>query len=131
MGKHKHLILLVDDDKNFREIFSLKLKNLGFDIVEAENGVDALNKLEQINSDLILLDVQMPLMNGVEVLLKIKSNEKFSKLKVIFLTNYGETDEKFRETDKLFACDLGAVTYLNKSEDLNDIIAEIEKAIHE
>lgn len=131
MGKHKHLILLVDDDKNFREILSLKLKNLGLDIIEAENGKEALEKLETINSDLVLLDLQMPVMDGVKTLMKIKTDSKFPKVKVVFLTNYGEAKEEFKDIDKLFAKDLGAMSYINKSEDLNTIVAEIEKIIHE
>ena len=130
MGTHKHLILLVDDDKNFREILSLKLKNLGLDIIEAESGKEALEKLETINSDLVLLDLQMPLMNGVETLMKIKTDSKFPKVKVVFLTNYGEAKEEFKNIDKIFAKDLGAMSYINKSEDLNTIVAEIEKIIH-
>ena len=83
-------ILLIDDSADFIEIFSLKLKAAGFAIETAENGAEALEKLKIVRPDLVLLDMEMPVMNGAEMLLKIKGDTTLKDLKVAFLTNLGD-----------------------------------------
>lgn len=130
MDKHKHLILVVDDNNNFREIISLKLKSLGHEIVEAVDGKDGLKKLEKINPDIILLDLDMPIMNGMETLEEIKKNPKHKDTKIIFLTNYGDIEEKGKEFDLKIANELGAFHYIRKGDDLSEIIKEFERVVH-
>jgi two-component system chemotaxis response regulator CheY len=80
-------ILVVDDSKAIREIERKYLEELGFEVLEAENGEKALKILEE-NSDikLILLDWHMPVMNGYEFLLKLRSNPNWSDIKVMMVT---------------------------------------------
>lgn len=127
---HKHIILIADDDKNFREILALKLKSMGFEVIEAENGKKALDKLQTIKSDLVILDLKMPIMDGVKALDEIKSHSVFGNVKVIFLSNYGEDYNGFKRIDEEFAKELGAVNYVRKGDDLDKIVSEIEEAIH-
>lgn len=130
MNEHKHSVMVVDDEENFRGIISLKLNSLGFDVIEAKNGQEALDKLETIIPEVILLDLQMPVLDGMQTLKKIKENKKLAEIKVIFLTNYGDPEAEMREFDKQVAKDLGALHYIKKSDDLEDIVKEVESVIH-
>lgn len=80
------VILVVDDIADNRKLVNATLKNLGLRIVEAVNGQDALEKLEQVHVDLILMDIKMPVMNGYEAITQIKNNPKLKQIPVIALT---------------------------------------------
>ena len=88
-------ILVVDDDKTVRGFLELFLETKGFaNVVSAENGEDAIKIVEKENVKLILLDVMLPGMNGVEVLRKIKAINK--DISVIMITGYPD-EEKAKE----------------------------------
>lgn len=82
-----HKVLIVDDSKAIREIEKKYLEELGFEVLEAGNGKEALKILEE-NPDieLILLDWHMPVMNGYEFLLKLRANPTWSDIKVMMVT---------------------------------------------
>lgn len=125
----KYTVLLVDDDSNFREILRAKLEPEGFVVSEAVDGEDGFDKAKHIKPDLILMDVQMPKMNGVESLSKIKLDPDISNTKVIFFTNYGEPDPNSSGLDEKFAKEAGAVGHLRKTEDLSIIISRIKREL--
>lgn len=107
----KQTIMIVEDDSFVMDIYQTKLSLEGFEIISAYNGMEALKKLEggELVPDLILLDILMPYVNGLEVLKKIKSNEKLNKIPVILLTNLSQKEE----IGQGFV--LGAKDYLIKS----------------
>lgn len=105
----KKTILLVEDDSFVSDIYQTKISSEGFDIMVAENGLEAIKKLEEKIPDLILLDIIMPYMDGIETLKRIKAEEKWKKIPVILLTNLSEK-EKIEE-----ALGIGADDYLIKS----------------
>jgi len=120
------LILLVDDDQDFLEILSTKLKGQGFNIEIAKNGKEALEKLQNIKPDLIILDVMMPEMNGIDTAIELAKNFNLNEVKFIFLTNYGEDNPIFdKETDENFAKQIGALAYFRKSETLENLLSFI------
>lgn len=121
----KYLILLVDDDSSFREIMKAKLEAAGFVVLEAKDGQDGLNKLKELKPDIVLLDVQMPKMSGIEALSKIKADPEIANTKVFFLTNYGEKNTADAPLDDKFAKEIGAVGHLRKTDDLDKIIDAI------
>lgn len=123
----KPLILLIDDSDDFREIMALRLNAAGFETVQANGGEIGIEKLKDNKPDLIVLDLEMPGMNGVETLMKIKADPKTKNEKVVFLTNYGEPQEKLAEVDKKFASEVGALCYLRKTDDMSHIIKEIQQ----
>lgn len=123
------MILLVDDEKNFREMLSIELTSRGYDIIQAENGMEAISKLETCDPCLVILDFKMPVMDGLQTLNAIKAIEKFSNLKVLFLSNYGESTEKFITADENVAKECGAAGFAAKSEDIAELVKKIEKAI--
>jgi len=125
----KPLILLVDDEENFREIFSTELQSVGFEVIAVDSGVAALEKLNEIRPVLVLLDVEMPGQNGAETLEKIKADPNLSGIKVAFLTNLGNSDRSLQWTDEKFAREAGAVDYIKKTDDLGNIRTQIQKII--
>ena len=120
------MILLVDDEKDFREILSAKLKAVGFNIAEAGNGEEGVRKAKEIKPDLMLLDLNMPVMNGAETLLRIKADPELENLKVVFLTNYGEPQKDLDLINEKFAREVGAFDYIKKTDELDKIVEEIK-----
>ena len=88
-------VLLVEDDSFLREIISKKLSREGFTIFEAADGEQAIKNLSKANSDIILLDIILPVIDGFEVLKQIRShkNEKIRKTPVIMLSNLGQKED--------------------------------------
>lgn len=86
-------ILIVEDDSFVIDIYHTKLSQEGYEVIEARNGIEAMKKLEEIRPDLILLDIIMPYMDGLEVLRKIKKDEKLKTIPIILLTNLSQKEE--------------------------------------
>lgn len=105
----KKRILIVEDDSFVMDIYQTKLGQSGYDVIGAANGLEALKKMEEGTFDLVLLDIIMPYMDGLEVLKKIKEDEKNKSLPIILLTNLSQKEE----VDK--GLGLGASDYLIKS----------------
>jgi len=125
----KHLVLLVDDDAGFREIWKLKLTSSGFDVLEASNGKEALEILKDKKPDVILLDVLMPEMDGVKTLLTIKENNNLKDVKIFFVTSLDNADPELSEYHKELASELGAVEYLRKSIDLDNLVERVSNSL--
>lgn len=82
----KKRILLVDDEPNLRKLLRHMLEIGGFEVVEAEDGLDALEKVENYLPDIMILDVMMPFMDGVTVCKKLRAMSKFVELPIIMLS---------------------------------------------
>jgi DNA-binding response OmpR family regulator len=98
-------ILIAEDEKDIRELLILHLSKDGYNVLEAENGVEAIKIFKANNIDLAILDVMMPLLDGISVLKKIREE---STIPVMFLTARGE------DTDKILGLGLGADDYMVK-----------------
>ncbi len=125
----KQSILIIDDNKDFLEIFSMKLTQAGYDVVTAASGKEGIEKAKTVHPDLVLLDVEMPEMNGLETLAKLKEDSMTAALKIVFLTNYGEPSKDTTWIDEKFAREAGAMDYIKKSEDLSKVIEEVKHAL--
>jgi CheY-like chemotaxis protein len=126
MVENSKLILLIDDNKDFLEIFGAKLASVGYRVVTAQGGEEGISEARKASPDLILLDLEMPGENGFEVLEKIRAEVGGGKFKVAFLTNYGEENEEHAAIDKKFAIEIGAVDHIRKSDDLNAIVGQVQ-----
>lgn len=98
-------ILIVDDNREIREVIHIMLQREGYKVFEAESGFEAINISKETNIDLFILDIMMPLMSGVDACKEIR---KFSQAPVLFLT------AKSHETDKSEAYQSGGDDYLVK-----------------
>ncbi|VVA43628.1 PAS domain S-box [Candidatus Roizmanbacteria bacterium] len=102
-------IIIIEDDHFFQNFYSLKLKDLGYEVEVANDGKEGIEKIKSFFPDLILLDLIMPVKDGFEVLAELKADPVLSKLPVIVFSTLGQ------ETDIKKALDLGAKLYINKS----------------
>ena len=113
-------VLLVDDEKDFIEMLSLRLKEVGERITVAYSGQEGLDALEKADIDVVILDIKMPGMDGIETLSEIK--KKYPLVEVIMLTGHGSTETAVQ------GMKLGAFDYLMKPADFNDLNAKLEGA---
>ena len=86
--------LTVDDSKTMRDMVTFTLKNAGFDVIEAEDGKDALGKLDGHNVDLVITDLNMPNMNGLELIKALRSDPKFKFTPILMLTTESDDSKK-------------------------------------
>ena len=129
MEEAQKLILIIDDDNDLREIISTKLQKSGFRVEEASNGQDGIEKAKNIKPDLVLLDVRMPGMTGIQTLAKMKEYPDLAGLKVIFLTNLGESSDENSWVDDKFAKDAGAIGHIKKTDDLDKIVEKVKEVL--
>ena len=112
-------ILVVEDDKDLRRIISFNLKASGFSVRQAENGKVALEKVHEKKPDCIILDVMMPVMDGLEVCKRLKSLDSTRDIPVIFLSARGATEDKIR------GMKFDADDYMVKPFDFKELLARI------
>jgi len=86
-------IMVVDDEENIRFLYKEELEDEGFSVELAKNGEEALEKLPDFKPDLITLDIKMPGMNGIEVLKRIREQDR--KLPIVLCSAYGEYKQDF------------------------------------
>ena len=108
MKKTTTKILVVDDDPDIIEILTYNLSNEGYNVKSASNGIEALKKAKKFIPDIILLDVMMPEMDGIEACSNLREIESLSKSRIIFLSARSE------DFTLIAAFDAGADDYINK-----------------
>ncbi|MGB1132193.1 MAG: response regulator transcription factor [Flavobacteriaceae bacterium] len=108
MKKTSTKILIVDDDPDIIEILTYNLSNEGYNVKSAANGIEAIKKAKKFIPDIILLDVMMPEMDGIEACSNLREIESLSKSMIIFLSARGE------DFTQIAAFDAGADDYINK-----------------
>jgi two-component system, chemotaxis family, chemotaxis protein CheY len=87
-------ILTVDDSKTMRDMVGFTLRGAGFDVVEAEDGVRALSVLEKTTVDLVITDINMPNMDGVTLVRRLRDISTFRSTPILILTTEGGEDKK-------------------------------------
>mgnify|MGYP001423738798 CR=1 FL=1 len=108
MKTNNFIILLVDDEPDILEILSFTLTNDGYKVYTAKNGVDAIKVAKKIQPHLIILDLMMPLMDGIETCDIIRKDPKIGKTLIAFLSARGE------DYSKIAGFDAGADDYITK-----------------
>ena len=88
--------LTVDDSKTMRDMVSFTLKNAGYEIIEAEDGEDAIAKLGGAPVDVIITDLNMPKMNGIELIKNLRGNPSYKFTPILMLTTEGDATKKIR-----------------------------------
>ena len=125
----KPLILIVDDEENFREIFSAKLGGAGFRTDTADGGDAAIAKAALIKPDLILMDVKMPGMEGPSVILKLRENTELANVKIAFLTSLGDPLSATQGFHERLAKEFGAARYFKKTDDLDSLVMGVREIL--
>jgi len=83
-------VMVVDDEEDIRTSVGQVLEICGYEVIKAENGSDCLKQLEQGRPDLVILDIMMPGMSGWDVAARMKENEKWNTVPIVFLTAKGD-----------------------------------------
>lgn len=113
-------VLIVDDEKDFVEMFSLRLKESGDNVLTAYSGKECLDTLEKETIDVVVLDIKMPGMDGIETLKEIK--KRYPIVEVILLTGHGAIETAVE------GMKLGAYDYLLKPADAREISKKLQGA---
>ncbi|MBY0407602.1 MAG: response regulator [Rickettsiales bacterium] len=87
-------VLAVDDSKTMRDMVSFTLKSVGFEVIEAENGEDALAKLGESKVDVVITDLNMPLMDGFELIRNLRAHNTHKFTPILMLTTEGDDTKK-------------------------------------
>jgi diguanylate cyclase (GGDEF)-like protein len=119
----KDTVLVVDDDPSVAELLRRTLEHGGYEVVRASSGAQALLQVEELKPDLILLDITMPAMDGLEVKARLNQRETTAGIPVIFLTGKGETH------DKVEGLRLGADDYVTKPFEIPELLARVRAAL--
>lgn len=116
----KERILIVDDEKEIRDLIDIYLKGEGYETIKAENGEEALSILNTNDIDLIILDIMMPKVNGIEACLKIREEKE---MPIIMLS------AKSEDMDKILGLNTGADDYLTKPFNPLELVARVKSQI--
>ncbi|MBI3935102.1 MAG: response regulator [Acidobacteria bacterium] len=95
-------ILVTEDDFPSRELLTEILLEWGYEVIQASNGVEALRQIEEKRPDLVLLDLQMPLLDGFGVIARVRSDARFSALPVVAITAHAMKDFSSRISEAGF-----------------------------
>lgn len=95
----KKTVLLVDDDSDLLENTAFMVRSMGYDVVTAENGLEAVEKYKEIKPDLVIMDVKMPKMDGFDAFFKMKQYD--SDAKVVLITAYSIDEKKHLKAKSL------------------------------
>ena len=121
MSKEK--ILIVDDEEHIVELLKFNLQSAGYEVMEANNGIDALKIANENKPSLMLLDLMLPGMDGFDVCKEIKRNNEMKNTSIIMLTAKGE------ELDKILGLELGADDYITKPFSVRELLARVKAVL--
>lgn len=113
-------VLIADDDAKIRELLELYLTKDGFAVEHASDGAEAILKAQQLKPDLMVLDIMMPVMDGMEVCRQVR---KFSRLPVIMLT------ARVEDEDRILGLELGADDYVAKPFNPRELVARVKAVL--
>lgn len=119
-AQDSHTILIVDDEDDILDLLRYNLERLGMKTITARNGVEALDIVETRSLDLIVLDIMMPRMNGLDVCRHIRKYSRLKEVPILFLSARSE------EEDHIKGLDIGADSYLSKTFGIDVIVSQIK-----
>lgn len=116
-------ILVVDDESHMVRLVQFNIEKAGYCVITASNGREALEILEKENVDLIIVDMMMPEIDGLELCKHLKEHPKWKTYPVIMLT------AKAQLTDKLSSKEVGVKTYITKPFNIKELVTAIEETL--
>jgi chemosensory pili system protein ChpA (sensor histidine kinase/response regulator) len=122
-AKMRSTVMVVDDSITMRRVASKLLERHNYQVVTAKDGVDALAQLQDLCPDVMLLDIEMPRMDGFELATHMQNEATFSKIPIIMITS--RTGEKHRHR----AIEIGVTNYMGKPYQEEELIKKIQTAL--
>lgn len=119
----KATVLIVEDDRDILELLTYTIRGAGFDVVSAEDGLEALVKARQHRPAIVILDLMLPGMDGLDVCRELKRSAETSPIAVIMLTARGE------EVDRIVGLELGADDYVVKPFSPREVVLRIRAVL--
>lgn len=116
-------VLIVDDERDILDLIAFNLRQDGFSVLTADNGLTAMDIMAKEHPDLVILDWMMPSMDGLEVCRRLRKNPETSRLPVIMLTAKSDT------MDKVVGLEIGADDYLTKPFHIRELLARIHSLL--
>lgn len=113
-------VLIADDEPQIREILSIYFKKEGFKVIEAADGAEALVQVQAGKPDIILLDIMMPVLDGLEVCKQVR---KISDIPIIMLT------AKYSDDDRILGLEIGADDYISKPFNTREVVARVKAVL--
>jgi two-component system, chemotaxis family, chemotaxis protein CheY len=116
--------LVVEDSPTMRQLIVFALRRIrGLEVIEADDGVDALRKLAASRLDIILTDINMPIMDGLKLVKRVRSDEALKAIPIVIITTEGAEEDRQR------ALALGANAYITKPIQAPQVIAKVKELL--
>ncbi|MDA8327112.1 MAG: response regulator, partial [Nitrospiraceae bacterium] len=119
-GQREMKVLIVDDCRTTRKLLSFYIKAKGFDVATAENGLDAMSKVAQGDINMIITDLNMPFMDGIELIKTLKADPSRAHIPVLMVTTEKDAEEKKR------AYDAGVNGFMMKPVSSDDVVKNVK-----
>lgn len=119
----KKRILLVDDEEDLRKMLKFRLEAVNYDVSEAADGQEGLDKARSLNPDLIILDLMLPKIDGFKICRMLKFDEKYKHIPVIMFT------ARAQEKDKKIGKEMGADAYITKPFEPGVLLGKIKELL--
>lgn len=116
----EHTILVVEDEQGIREAIGIYMKNQGYHVILAENGLDGLNKIKENDIHLAIVDIMMPIMDGIQMVMEVRKKYDFP---ILFLS------AKSEDIDKINGLNIGADDYITKPFESMELIARVRSQL--
>ncbi|HEV8384244.1 MAG TPA: response regulator [Candidatus Acidoferrales bacterium] len=113
-------ILLIEDDRDIIELVRYNLEQEGFSLISARDGLGGLEQLKKSAPDLLLLDLMLPRLSGLEICKAVRRDEKLNRLPILMLTARGD------ESDRVIGLELGADDYVTKPFSPRELVARVK-----
>jgi len=124
MEKQKQkIVIMAEDDKTIARLIIFKLEKEGFKVIHFSNGEGVVEKVVDVFPDVVILDVMMPIKDGISILREIKGNPKTASVPVIILSARGQ------ENDVVKAMEIGASDYISKPFSPSELMVRIKRVI--
>ena len=121
--RRKPLVMVVDDSITMRKVTTRVLERADFEVATAKDGLDALEKLQDLNPDLLLLDIEMPRMDGYELAIYMRNDARLKQVPIIMITS--RTGEKHRQR----ALEIGVERYLGKPYQEDELLRHVHETL--
>lgn len=112
-------ILIIDDEPHILELLKLNLEIYGYEVYTSDTGEGIMNIIKKINPDLILLDLMLPGISGIDICKEIRSNPELNRIRILIVS------AKSEEIDKIVCLEIGADDYITKPFSLRELIARV------
>lgn len=112
--------MVIEDNKQNMYMITYLLESYGYDVIQSFNGIDGIERVKVEKPDFILLDIQLPVMDGYNIARELKKNEESRNIPIIVVTSYAMMNDKEK------AMDAGAIGYIEKPIDPDTFVSQME-----